>query len=58
MSYLGFKKLRDKLRAGGAKNPEAAAASIGMKKYGKEKMQKAAHSGKSLQGAKPKKVYG
>lgn len=58
MSYIGFKKLREKLASSGAKNPGAVAAGIGMKKYGKEKMQKAAHSGKSLQGTKPKKTYG
>ena len=58
MSYLGFKKLKAMLAAKGAKNPGAVAASIGNKKYGKDKMQKAASKGESLQGARPKKSFG
>jgi len=56
--YMGFKKLKEKVEKSGAKNPAAVAAKIGMKKYGKEKMMKAAHSGKSLAHVKPKKSYG
>lgn len=41
-----FKKLKEKLSKSGAKNPAAAAASIGMKKYGKAHMEKMAHAGK------------
>lgn len=56
MAYTGFKKLKASLAAkGNVSNPGAVAASIGMEKYGKEKMEKAAHSGKSLKGAEPKK---
>lgn len=58
MAYMGFKKLKEKVAEGGAKNPAAVAASIGMKKFGKAKMEKAAHEGKSLQHAKPKKSWG
>ena len=41
-----FKKLKDKLRKKGAKNPAALAASIGRKKYGNKKMAAMAASGK------------
>lgn len=58
MAYLGFKKLKAMLASKGAKNPGAVAASIGRKKYGKQKMAKAAAKGESLQGAKPKKHFG
>ena len=54
MAYVGFKKLEGKLARKGVKNPAALAASIGRKKYGKAKFQKAAAQGKSLRGAKPK----
>ena len=47
--YIGFKKLEGKLK-GKVSNPGAVAASIGMKKYGKEKFEKAAHEGKKLKG--------
>jgi hypothetical protein len=46
--YMGFKKVAAAAKAGGAENPEAVAASIGRKKYGKEKFQKAAAAGKKL----------
>ena len=46
--YMGFKKVAAAAKAGGAENPEAVAASIGRKKYGKEKFQKAATAGKKL----------
>jgi len=45
---MGFKKVAAAAKAGGAENPEAVAASIGRKKYGKEKFQKAAAAGKKL----------
>ena len=43
---MGFKKLKGELAAKGAKNPEALAAWIGRKKYGKEKFQAKAAAGK------------
>jgi hypothetical protein len=47
--YMGFKKTVAAIKKGGsAENPEAVAASIGRKKYGKEKFQKAAATGKKL----------
>lgn len=58
MAYEGFKKLKEKVAEGGAKNPGAVAASIGMKKYGKKKFEKAAHEGKSMEHMKPKKQFG
>lgn len=48
MAYIGFKNLEKKLSKKGIKNPAALAASIGRKKYGKEKFQKAAAQGKKL----------
>ena len=45
--YMGFKKTVAAVKKSGADNPEAVAASIGRKKYGKEKFQKAA-AGKKL----------
>lgn len=48
-AYIGFKKLKAKIAAkGGVRNPAAVAASIGRKKYGKEKFQAAAAAGKKL----------
>lgn len=47
--YMGFKKLKKSLAGKGVKDPGAVAASIGRKKYGKEKFQKAAAKGKRLQ---------
>ena len=47
--YMGFKKTIAAIKKGGsAENPEAVAAAIGRKKYGKEKFQKAAAAGKKL----------
>ncbi len=47
--YMGFKKTVAAIKKGGsAEDPEAVAASIGRKKYGKEKFQKAAAAGKKL----------
>jgi hypothetical protein len=46
--YLGFKKVAAAAKAGGAENPEAVAASIGRKKYGKKAFQKAAASGTKM----------
>ena len=46
--YMGFKKVAAAAKAGGAKDPDAVAAAIGRKKYGKEKFQKAAAAGKKL----------
>lgn len=53
MSYVGFSKLKAMI----AKNKDAGAiaASIGRKKYGKEKFQKAASEGKKMEHMKPKK---
>lgn len=51
MAYMGFEKLKGELsRKGGIQNPGALAASIGRKKYGKAKFQKAAASGKKMKG--------
>jgi len=59
VAYEGFKKIKAAIASkGGAYDPGAVAASIGMKKYGKKKFEKAAHEGKSLRNAKPKKEYG
>ncbi len=41
-----FKALSGKLKKQGAKNPDALAAWIGRKKYGKKKFQKLAAGGK------------
>jgi hypothetical protein len=47
--YMGFKNTVSALKKqGGVDNPEALAASIGRKKYGKKKFQKAAATGKKL----------
>ena len=47
--YMGFKKLAASIKAkGGARDPEAVAAAIGRKKYGKEKLQAAAAAGKKM----------
>lgn len=47
-AYMGFTKTTKALASKGAKNPEALAAYIGRKKYGKEKFQAAAAAGKKL----------
>lgn len=41
-----YQKLVKKLATGGAKDPKALAASIGRKKYGKEKFQQMAAKGR------------
>lgn len=41
-----FKAIEEKAKASGARNPAAVAASIGMKKYGKARMQKMAQAGR------------
>jgi hypothetical protein len=53
--YQGWKKTVAAIKKGGsAEDPEAVAAAIGRKKYGKEKFQKAAAAGKKLgETAKP-----
>lgn len=45
-----FAKVEASARKSGAKNPAAVAASVGMKKYGKEKMQKMAQAGRKRKG--------
>lgn len=51
-----FKALTEKLK-GKVTNPKAVAASIGMKKYGKEKMMKMAQAGRKAKMAmKPSKM--
>ena len=53
--YMGFAKLKNKIAAkGGVSDPGAVAASIGRKKYGKERFQKAATKGKKMRGQKAK----
>ena len=47
MAYIGFDKLA-------AKTSPAIAASIGRKKYGAKKFNKAAASGKKMRGMKPR----
>lgn len=44
--YIGFKALVGKLKDKGVQDPNALAASIGRKKYGKEKFQKMAAKGR------------
>jgi len=47
--YQGFEKTVKAIKKGGsARDPEAVAAAIGRKKYGKERFQKAAAAGKKL----------
>ena len=53
MAYVGFSKLKSQIAAkGGVRDPGAVAASIGRKKYGKRKFQKAAASSKKMRGMK------
>ena len=54
--YMGFKKVAAAAKAGGAKDPEAVAASIGREKYGKKKFQQAAAAGKKLGEGKVKEL--
>ncbi len=52
MAYVGFKQLTNELsHESGVTNPAALAASIGRKKYGAKKFNKAAATGKSLRRA-------
>lgn len=53
MAYVGFNKLKGQL-AGQVRDPGAVAASIGRKKYGKRKFQKAAAKGQKLRHATPR----
>lgn len=46
--YMGFKAVEESAAKSGAKDPAAVAAAAGMKKYGKKKMEEAAHSGKKM----------
>lgn len=46
--YMGFKAVMAAAKKGGARDPAAVAASIGRKKYGKEKFQAAAAAGKKM----------
>jgi hypothetical protein len=56
--YMGFKKTVAAVKKGGsAENPEAVAAAIGRKKYGKEKFQKAAAAGKKLGEGSKDNIY-
>lgn len=49
--YIGFNKLSDKLsHQKGVGDPEALAASIGRKKYGKDTFNRHAAKGESLKG--------
>lgn len=45
-SGMRFKEIEKKAAKAGAENPAAVAASAGMAKYGKNKMEKMAHAGK------------
>lgn len=49
-SYIGFKKLSEKIQASGKskKSADAIAASVGRKKYGSKKFNAAAAKGKKL----------
>ena len=54
MAYVGFRKLEGRLaRRKGVRGPGAVAASIGRRKYGKAKFQKAAAQGKKMRGMRP-----
>lgn len=55
MAYVGFDKLKGQLGKKGVENPGALAASIGRKKYGKKKFQRAAAKGKKMRGMKAAK---
>jgi hypothetical protein len=51
MGYQGFKKVEASVaRSGTVRDPGAVAASIGRKKYGAKKFQKAAAQGKKMRG--------
>jgi hypothetical protein len=51
-SYVGFSKLSARLARQGVRNPNAVAASIGRKKYGKAGMAKKAAAGRRSAGRK------
>ena len=53
MAYLGFSKLASILASKGVGNPNAAAAAIGRKKYGRGRFQRAASSGTKMKGMAP-----
>jgi len=54
MAYVGFSALKSELaHKPGVTNPGALAASIGRKKYGTKKFNKAAAEGHSMKGEKP-----
>lgn len=46
MAYLGFRKLSNQLKKKGVRNPDAVAAHIGRKKYGKAGMAKKSAAGR------------
>jgi hypothetical protein len=51
MAYMGFKKVEASVAKNpNVRNPGAVAASIGRKKYGAKKFQKAAASGTKMRG--------
>lgn len=52
LAYVGFGKLAAKLKAEGASDPDALAASIGRRKYGAKKFAKAAAKSTPLGKAK------
>jgi hypothetical protein len=59
MPYKSFKKLSAMLgKQKDVKDPDALAASIARKKYGKDSVQEHAAKGTSMQNVKPKKHYG
>ena len=58
MAYMGFEKVEAAAKQSGAKNPAAVAASIGQKKYGKKRFQKAAAEGKKMRGMPVAKTAG
>lgn len=51
---VGFKKLSGQLKRKGVRNPDAVAASIGHKKYGKKVMAKKAAAGRRKAAARRK----
>lgn len=53
MAYVGFDKLTSQLK-GKVRDPEAVAASIGRKKYGKAKFAEASAKGRKMKGMKAK----
>lgn len=55
MAYEGFQKLKGELaKKPGINNPGAVAASIGRKKYGAKKFNRAASQGRSMRGMRSK----